>query len=219
VILVFLGPPGAGKGTQAKILEDRFGYRQISTGDMLRRHRTEKTPLGLEALGYMDAGKLVPDDLVIRMVEAELADVENVIVDGFPRTIPQAQAFDSLIDAKGLKSVAVIFDVDNSVLFERITGRWSNPRTGRVYHAKFNPPKVAGIDDEDGGPLVQRPDDAPDVVAKRLKVYDDETAPLIAHYEKHGDYVHVNGLGEIADVTKAIIAKLPDVGTEIASKT
>jgi adenylate kinase len=219
VILVFLGPPGAGKGTQAKILEDRFGYRQISTGDMLRRHRTEKTPLGLEAQSYMDAGKLVPDDLVIRMVEAELANVENVIVDGFPRTIPQAQAFDSLIDAKGLKSVAVIFDVDNSVLFERITGRWSNPRTGRVYHATFNPPRVAGIDDEDGGPLVQRPDDAPDVVAKRLKVYDDETAPLIAHYERHGDFVHVNGLGEIADVTKAIIAKLPDVGTEIASKT
>ena len=219
MILVFLGPPGAGKGTQAKILEDRFGYRQISTGDMLRRHRTEKTPLGLEALGYMDAGKLVPDDLVIRMVEAELANVENVIVDGFPRTIPQAQAFDALIDAKGLKSVAVVFDVDNSVLFERITGRWSNPRTGRVYHAKFNPPKVAGIDDEDGGPLVQRPDDAPDVVAKRLKVYDDETAPLIAHYERHGDFVHVNGLGEIADVTRAIIAKLPDVGTEIASKT
>jgi adenylate kinase len=218
VILVFLGPPGAGKGTQAKILEDRFGYRQISTGDMLRRHRTQKTPLGLEAQGYMDAGKLVPDDLVIRMVEAELANVENVIVDGFPRTIPQAQAFDKLIDAKGLASVAVIFDVDNSVLFERITGRWSNPRTGRVYHAKFNPPKVAGIDDEDGGPLVQRPDDAPDVVTKRLKVYDDETAPLIAHYERHGDFVHVNGLGEIADVTKAIIAKLPDVGTEIVSQ-
>ena len=186
---------------------------------MLRRHRTERTSLGLEAQGYMDAGKLVPDDLVIRMVEAELANVENVIVDGFPRTIPQAQAFDKLIDAKGLKSVAVIFDVDNSVLVERITGRWSNPRTGRVYHAKFNPPKVAGIDDDDCGPLVQRPDDAADVVAKRLKVYDLETAPLIAHYEKHGDFVHVNGLGEIADVTKAIIAKLPDVGQQIVSKT
>jgi adenylate kinase len=212
VILVFLGPPGAGKGTQAKILEDRFGYRQISTGDMLRRHR-----LGLEAQGYMDAGKLVPDDVVIRMVEAELTNADNVIVDGFPRTIPQAQAFDALLDAKGLKSVAVIFDVDNSVLVERITGRWSNPRTGRVYHAKFNPPKVAGIDDEDGGPLVQRPDDAVDVVTKRLAEYDEKTAPLIAHYEKHGDFVHVNGLGEIADVTRAIIAKLPDVGRTIAS--
>ncbi len=217
MILVFLGPPGAGKGTQAKILEDRFGYRQISTGDMLRRHRNEKTALGLEAQGYMDAGKLVPDDLVIRMVEAELANADNVIVDGFPRTIPQAQAFDLLLDAKGLKSVAVIFDVDNSVLIDRITGRWSNPRTGRVYHQKFNPPKVAGIDDEDGGPLVQRPDDAADVVTKRLVEYDEKTAPLIEHYEKHGDFVHVNGLGEIGDVTRAIIAKLPDVGKNSAA--
>jgi adenylate kinase len=212
MILVFLGPPGAGKGTQAKILEDRFGYRQISTGDMLRKHRSEKTALGVEAQSYMDAGKLVPDDLVIRMVETELANVENVIVDGFPRTIPQAESFDAVLERKSLKSVAVIFDVDNSVLIERITGRWSNPRTGRVYHATFNPPKVAGIDDEDGGPLVQRPDDAADVVTKRLVEYDEKTAPLIAHYEKHGDFVHVNGLGEIADVTKAIIDKLPDVG-------
>jgi adenylate kinase len=219
MILVFLGPPGAGKGTQAKILEDRFGYRQISTGDILRRNRAEKTPLGLEAQSYMDAGKLVPDDLVIRMVEAELANVDNVIVDGFPRTIPQAEAFDALLERKGLKSVAVIFDVDYSVLAERITGRWSNPRTGRVYHEKFNPPKVAGIDDEDGGPLVQRPDDAPDVVTKRLEVYDRETAPLIEHYEKHGDFVHVNGLGAIDDVTRAIIAKLPDVGHQIVSST
>jgi adenylate kinase len=217
VILVFLGPPGAGKGTQAKILEDRFGYRQISTGDMLRRHRSEKTALGLEAQGYMDAGKLVPDDLVIRMVEAELANVENVIVDGFPRTLPQAEAFEALLASKRLKSVAVIFDVDNSVLIERITGRWSNPRTGRVYHAKFNPPKQAGIDDEDGGPLVQRPDDAADVVTKRLVEYDEKTTPLIAHYEKRGDFVHVNGLGEIDDVTRAIIAKLPDVGKPIVS--
>jgi adenylate kinase len=216
MILVFLGPPGAGKGTQAKILEERFGYRQISTGDMLRRHRAEKTPLGLEAQSYMDAGKLVPDDLVIRMVEAELAHADNVIVDGFPRTIPQANAFDALLARKGLKSVAVIFDVDTSVLIERVTGRWSNPRTGRVYHSKFNPPKVAGIDDEDGGPLVQRPDDAADVVNKRLVEYDEKTAPLIDHYEKKGDFVHVNGLGEIADVTRAIIAKLPDVGHDAA---
>jgi adenylate kinase len=146
------------------------------------------------------------------MVETELANVENVIVDGFPRTIPQAEAFGNVLDRKGLKSVAVIFDVDKSVLIERITGRWSNPRTGRVYHAKFNPPKKSGIDDEDGGPLVQRPDDAADVVTKRLAEYDEKTAPLIAYYEKHGDFVHVNGLGEIADVTKAIIDKLPDVG-------
>jgi adenylate kinase len=214
VILVFLGPPGAGKGTQAKILEDRFGYRQVSTGDMLRKHRSQKTPLGLEAQGYMDAGKLVPDDLVIRMVEAELENVDNVIVDGFPRTIPQAEAFDALLKRKGLSAVAVIFDVDYAVLTERITGRWSNPRTGRVYHSKFAPPRVPGICDEDGGPLVQRPDDSAEVVTKRLAEYDEKTAPLIAYYEKAGDFVHVDALGAIDDVTRAIIAKLPDVGAE-----
>lgn len=215
MILVFLGPPGAGKGTQAKILENRFGYRQISTGDILRRHRAEKTTLGAEAQSYMDAGKLVPDDLIIRMMEAELENAENVIVDGFPRTIPQAEAFDALLARKGLHSFAVIFDVDYAVLSERITGRWSNPRTGRVYHEKYAPPKVAGIDDEDGEPLVQRPDDSADVVTKRLAVYDAETAPLIAHYEKSGGFVHVDGLGEIGDVTNAIVAKLPDIGAAL----
>ena len=119
MILVFLGPPGAGKGTQAKMLEDRFGYRQISTGDILRRHRSEKTPLGLEALSYMDAGKLVPDDVIIRMMEVELADHEDAVVDGFPRTIPQAQAFDAFLEGKGVKAVAVVFDVDYAVLTER----------------------------------------------------------------------------------------------------
>jgi adenylate kinase len=211
MILVFLGPPGAGKGTQAKILEDRFGYRQISTGDILRRHRRENTPLGQEAQSYMDAGKLVPDDLIIRMMEAELDDAENVIVDGFPRTIPQAEAFDALLARKGLDAVAVVFDVDYAVLTQRITGRWSNPRTGRVYHATFNPPKVAGIDDEDGGPLVQREDDRADVVTKRLAEYDEKTAPLVAYYEKQGHTVHVNGLGEIDDVSRAIVEALPDV--------
>jgi len=215
MILVFLGPPGAGKGTQAKILEDRFGYRQISTGDMLRKHRSEKTALGVEAQGYMDAGKLVPDDLVIRMMDAELVDDGNAIVDGFPRTIPQAEAFDALLARKGLTSIAVVFDVDYAVLAERITGRWSNPRTGRVYHATFAPPRVAGICDEDGGPLVQRPDDSAEVVTKRLAEYDEKTAPLIAYYEKQGNTVHVDALGDIDDVTRAIIAKLPDIGAEV----
>ncbi len=217
MILVFLGPPGAGKGTQAKILEDRFGYRQISTGDILRRHRSEKTALGQEAQSYMDAGKLVPDDLIIRMMEGELANAENVIVDGFPRTIPQAEAFDALLRRKGLTAIAVVFDVDYAVLTERITGRWSNPRTGRVYHTLFNPPRVAGIDDEDGGALVQRPDDTADVVTKRLAEYDEKTAPLIAYYEAQGNTVHVNALGEIDNVTKAIIDVLPDVGAPVSS--
>jgi adenylate kinase len=214
MILVFLGPPGAGKGTQAKFLEDTFGYRQISTGDILRRHRSEKTALGLEAQDYMDAGKLVPDDLIIRMMEAELAHAENAIVDGFPRTIPQAEAFDALLARKGIKPLAVVFDVDYGVLTERITGRWSNPRTGRVYHTKYNPPKAAGIDDEDGGPLVQREDDKADVVTKRLAEYDLKTKPLIAYYDTNGETVHVDALGDIDAVSHAILTAIPGLAVE-----
>lgn len=209
-VLIFLGPPGAGKGTQAKLLEERFGYRQISTGDILRRNRVKKTPLGLEAQSYMDSGALVPDDLIIRMMEAELENASDVIVDGFPRTIAQAEAFDKLLKSKNLTPLAVVFDVDQSVLTERITGRWSNPRTGRVYHSVFNPPKVAGIDDEDGGELVQRPDDTIDVVTKRLAEYYVKTMPLIAYYEKAGPTVHVDAFGDIASVTRLIIKALPD---------
>lgn len=218
MILVFLGPPGAGKGTQAKILEDRFGYRSISTGDILRTNKEQQTPLGIEAQGFMERGELVPDDLIIRMMELELANADDVIIDGFPRTTAQAQAFDSLLEAKKLKSLAIIFDVDYNVLIERITGRWTNPRTGRVYHVKFNPPKVAGIDDEDGGPLVQRPDDNEEVVTKRLQEYEQKTAPLIGYYERTGDTVHVNALGEIKTVTESIITKLPDGGPELRDK-
>ena len=163
----------------------------------------------------MDAGKLVPDDLIIRMMDAELAHAENVIVDGFPRTIPQAEAFDALLARKQLDAVAIVFDVDYAVLTQRITGRWSNPRTGRVYNTTFNPPRVAGVDDEDGGPLVQRPDDTVDVVKARLKEYDEKTEPLIAYYGKQGKAVHVNGLGAIADVTHEIIASLPDLAQTV----
>jgi adenylate kinase len=211
MILIFLGPPGAGKGTQADILRDRFGYVHLSTGDILRRNRAEKTALGAEAQSYMDAGKLVPDDLIIRMMDAELKHAENLIVDGFPRTIPQAEAFDALLVRKGLVAEAVVFDVDYAVLAARITGRWSNPRTGRVYNTTFNPPRVPGICDDDGGPLVQRPDDTVDVVKARLTEYDEKTAPLIAYYEKQSKAIHVNGLGAIADVTHEIIAMLPDL--------
>jgi adenylate kinase len=211
MILIFLGPPGAGKGTQAKIIEERFAHRQISTGDLLRGHRANRTPLGLEAQGYMDEGKLVPDDLIIRMMEHELANASNVIVDGFPRTVAQAEAFDALLTAKGLGATAVVFDVDHSVLMERLTGRWTNPRTGRVYHTLFNPPKVARIDDEDGGELIQRPDDRAETVAKRLVEYDEKTAPLIAYYGRTNRAVHVNALADIDVVTAAIVKALPFV--------
>lgn len=209
MILIFLGPPGAGKGTQAKIIEDRFAYRQISTGDLLRANRANKTPLGLEAQSYMDDGKLVPDDLIIRMMKHELANASNVIVDGFPRTVAQAEAFDALLSANGLTAKAVVFDVDQRVLMERLTGRWTNPRTGRVYHTLFNPPQRPGIDDEDGGELIQRPDDRADTIEKRLREYDEKTAPLIDYYGRAGSAVHVNGLADIGVVSDEIVAALP----------
>jgi adenylate kinase len=209
MILVFLGPPGAGKGTQAKILEDRYAHRQISTGDLLRANRANKTPLGIAAQGYMDRGELVPDDVIIGMMEGELANASDVIVDGFPRTVAQAEAFDAMLTAKGIHAKAVVFDVDQTVLKARITGRWTNPRTGRVYHAVFNPPRVAGVDDEDGGPLIQRPDDTSEIVDKRLREYDENTAPLIAYYGRSGNAVHVDALGEISGVTAQIVEAIP----------
>ena len=183
--LIFLGPPGAGKGTQAKVLEERFGYRQISTGDILRANRREGTPLGIEAQGYMDRGELVPDDLIIRMVARELeADPSEVILDGFPRTVPQAKALDELLARLGRRAVAISFEVDPDVLTERLTGRWTHTPSGRTYHVKHNPPKVAGIDDVTGEPLVQRPDDTEETIRTRFAEYEQKTAPLIGYYAR-----------------------------------
>jgi|HubBroStandDraft_1064217.scaffolds.fasta_scaffold27991_3 adenylate kinase len=206
--LILLGPPGAGKGTQAKILEERFGYRQISTGDILRRNVAEGTPLGNEAKGFMSRGDLVPDDLIIRMVEHELIDPAEVILDGFPRTVPQAQALDTLLARHHRGAVAVLFVVDMSVLLERLTGRWTHPASGRTYHLKYNPPQVPGCDDVTGEPLIQRPDDTEATIRKRLAVYTEQTAPLIAYYDDPADprLVQVDALAPIPDVTAQIVA-------------
>jgi adenylate kinase len=207
--LVFLGPPGAGKGTQAKVLEERFGARQISTGDILRANVANGTPLGLKAQSFMDSGGLVPDDVMIGMIESELAKYDSFILDGFPRTVAQAQALDALLAKLKLPLTAVIqFDADRETLIARLTGRWTNPRTGRTYNSLFNPPLVAGIDDDDGGPLVQREDDTRDVVTARLATFDEKTAPLIAYYANSGLLVHVNALKSIDDVTSDILAAL-----------
>ena len=208
MILIFLGPPGAGKGTQAKILEEQFGYRQISTGDLLRTHRRKGTALGKEAQSYMDSGKLVPDDLIIRMMDGELVNVRDAILDGFPRTIAQAQALDELLRQKSLTARALLFDVPRSDLEERLIGRWTHPASGRVYHDRFNPPKKAGIDDVSGEALVQRPDDKAETIRTRLDVYDKETAPLVQYYESSGGagnrLTALNGLAPIGEVTERI---------------
>ncbi|MGZ3527518.1 MAG: adenylate kinase [Vulcanimicrobiaceae bacterium] len=211
---IFLGPPGAGKGTQAQILESRFGVKQISTGDILRENRAKGTDLGKQAEGFMQRGELVPDDLVIKMIENVLDanGTAGFIMDGFPRTVAQAQALDALLDAKklGLDAV-VLFSADRPTLMTRLTSRWTNPRSGKIYNTITNPPKAAGIDDEDGGPLVQREDDKPETVAKRLDVYDAQTAPLVEYYRNTGKLVEVDGLAPIETVTRQILDKVGTV--------
>jgi adenylate kinase len=214
--LIFLGPPGAGKGTQAQILQERFGAKQISTGDILRENRNKGTELGKTAEQFMLSGALVPDEVIIKMIEAELDKLQGgFIMDGFPRTVAQAEAFDAMLDRKnlGLDGV-VLFNADRSTLFTRLTARWTNPRTGKSYNAVTNPPRAAGVDDEDGGPLVQREDDKPETVNKRLDVYERQTAPLVDYYRGTGKLIEVNALASVGDVTDEIVRK---VGAEKAA--
>ncbi len=207
--VVLLGAPGAGKGTQAQILCDRFGFEQLSTGDLLRAHRARGSELGQEAQGFMTRGELVPDALIVKMVEGELRPGAAVIFDGFPRTIPQAQALDALLETRrrGLP-LAIYFRIERALLEERLLGRWSNPRTGRVYHERFNPPAVAGIDDEDGGVLVQRDDDKPETVRKRLDVFEAQTMPLVDYYRQAGRLETIDARAAVGDVAHQLVHAL-----------
>jgi adenylate kinase len=198
--LILMGPPGAGKGTQAQNLISEFKLPQISTGDLLREHKRQGTPLGKQAAGYMDNGKLVPDDLVIGMVEDRLQQGDTnhgFILDGFPRTVAQADALALMLQKHGLKidRVLVIDVADREKLRERVTGRWSCPKEGcgAVYHVKNKPPKVAGQCDNDGTALVQRADDTPEKLNKRLGEYDSFAPALIAYYRKLGLVEELNG--------------------------
>ena len=211
--VIFLGPPGAGKGTQAGILAEQYGATQLAPGDMLRRHRQEGTDLGKLAQSYMDAGELVPDDVIIKMMEEELGKHPSFILDGFPRTVAQANAFDALLERTGQKlNAVVLFNADRATLSERLSGRWTNPRTGRVYHEKFNPPKRAGVDDGDGQPLIQREDDRIEAVGKRLEVYEMQTKPLVEYYRKTGKLVAIDALQSVEKVRAQIEAVLPKSG-------
>jgi len=180
--IILLGAPGAGKGTQAQFLMGRYGIHQISTGDMLRSAIEAGTELGLAAKQIMDEGKLVSDELIIGLVKERIAKadcVKGFLLDGFPRTIPQADA----MKASGIKVDHVIeFDVEDEIIVERMSGRRVHPGSGRVYHLRYNPPKVAGVDDETGEALVVRPDDQEETVRKRLGIYHEQTKPLIAYY-------------------------------------
>ncbi|MDD3019189.1 MAG: adenylate kinase [Comamonas sp.] len=216
--LILLGAPGAGKGTQAAFICKQFGIPQISTGDMLRAAVKAGTPLGLQAKAIMDAGQLVSDDLIINLVKDRIAQPDcanGFLFDGFPRTIPQAEA----MKAAGVKLDYVLeIDVPFDAIIERMSGRRSHPASGRTYHVKFNPPKVEGKDDETGEDLVQREDDKEDTVKKRLQVYSDQTRPLVDYYSNWAKadptaapkYRAINGLGSVEDITAQALAALSD---------
>lgn len=214
--LILLGAPGAGKGTQATFIKEKFNIPQISTGDMLRAAVKAGTQLGLEAKRFMDAGGLVPDEVIIGLVKERIKDADcanGFLFDGFPRTIPQAEA---MKNAGVAIDYVVEIDVPDAAIVERMSGRRSHPASGRTYHVKFNPPKVAGKDDVTGEELVQRDDDKEEVVLKRLQVYHDQTEQLIGYYSdwaKSGvsgapQYVKVNGLGELNTIKEEIFSAL-----------
>lgn len=214
--IILLGAPGAGKGTQATHLREKFNIPQISTGDMLRAAVKAGTPLGLEAKAFMDSGGLVPDAVIIGLVSERIkeADCANgFLFDGFPRTIPQAEAMKNA--GVGIDYVVEI-DVPDEAIIERMSGRRSHPASGRTYHVKFNPPKVAGKDDVTGEDLVQRPDDAAETVMTRLDVYHSQTKPLVKYYVDWANsgldgapkHVFVIGLGDMNVIRDNIFAAL-----------
>lgn len=214
--LILLGAPGAGKGTQAAFICRKFGIPQISTGDMLRAAVKAGSPMGIAAKKVMDAGGLVSDDIIIGLVKERIAQPDcasGFLFDGFPRTIPQADAMKSA----GVKLDAVVeIDVPDAAIIERMSGRRVHIASGRTYHVKFNPPKVAGKDDATGEDLIQRDDDKAQTVRKRLDVYQSQTRPLVAYYSEwaaRGDpaapkYHKINGTGSVDEITSRAMAAL-----------
>jgi adenylate kinase len=205
--LIFLGPPGAGKGTQAKRIAERYGVPHLSTGDMLREAVSRGTELGKLAKPIMDSGELVPDDLIMRMVEERLSRPDSkggVVFDGFPRTIPQAEALDRILGHHGFKPLVVDFDVSEDKLVRRLAGRWTCSVGGEIYNIYEHPPKVPGVCDVDGGKLVQRSDDRPEVVKERLAAYERKTKPLTDYYRRRGVLEVVDGSAGVEKVGHAL---------------
>ncbi len=214
--LILLGPPGAGKGTQAKAISEKYGIPQISTGDMLRAAVRAETPLGIEAKKVMDTGELVSDNLILQLVRDRISEddcASGYLLDGFPRTITQAEGMKKLgIDV----DFVVELQVADEEIIERMSGRRIHPASGRVYHVKFNPPKTENLDDETGEPLIQRDDDAEQTVRMRLEVYHNQTAPLIDYYSVNEDkssnddptLVRINGSGDLNEISKNIFGLL-----------
>jgi len=209
---VLLGPPGVGKGTQAKILSERSGLAHISSGDLFRENIKNQTELGRLAQTYMTRGELVPDDVTIAMIRDRLQRLDcktGAILDGFPRTPAQADALESMLhEFNGhVDAVPFITAVEN-VLVERLSGRWTCRANGHIFHGKFNPPKEAGKCDFDGSELYQRDDDKVETVKRRIQVYLDQTLPLISYYRDHGKLIEIDGMQSIEQVTEDLLFAL-----------
>ena len=214
--LILLGAPGVGKGTQAQFITETYQIPQISTGDMLREAVKAETPLGLKVKAVMDRGDLVTDDIIIALVKDRISqpDCENgFLFDGFPRTIPQADALvDQGIDLDAIVEIAVPFDE----IIKRMSGRRVHPGSGRTYHVEYNPPVKEGVDDETGEPLIQREDDHEDTVRDRLKVYEEQTSPLVAYYQAKAtssqlQYFSIEGQGTVVEIKEKVLGALRNV--------
>ena len=207
--VILLGPPGSGKGTQAQKMTERYNIPQISTGDILRGAVKERTPLGVEAQGYMDQGRLVPDEVVVGIVRDRLKTpdyTEGFILDGFPRTLPQAEALDATMqELKRTIDHVVSIEVDKEELLKRLTGRRTCQTCGAMHHLIFDPPTRDGICDKCGGKLYQRDDDQEETIRERLQVYEEQTTPLIAYYRNKGLLRPIDGVGEIEEIFQKIV--------------
>lgn len=207
--VIFIGPPGAGKGTQAKEVARLYGVPHLSTGDMFREHVGQGTPLGRQAKPLMERGELVPDSIVLGMVEERIARPDcahGFVFDGFPRTEAQAGRLAELLAARGLRRPVVVhFAVDNGMLMRRLTGRRMCKLGGEIYNIYDRPPKVHGRCDNDGGELVQRPDDREEVIAPRLAAYEKQTAPLVAYYRSQGVLEDVDGAASVDEVNRQVL--------------
>jgi adenylate kinase len=209
--IVVLGAPGAGKGTHCKRIADRYGVAHLSSGDILRRERADGSELGRKAQSYMDAGSLVPDDLIVAMMSNAIAKAAatGFVLDGFPRTVPQAEALDASLAAAGSGiDVVVNLLVDDGVVLDRITGRRSCPKCGAVYHVRNMPPKVDELCDLDGTKLVQRPDDTEDVVKNRLETYYRQTEPVVDYYKARRTVYNIDANKDADSVAEVLFKKL-----------
>ncbi len=213
MIVVFLGPPGSGKGTQAKKLSQELGLLHISTGDLLREAVKNQTPLGLKAREYMERGELVPDSIMISLIEEVMPEEGGFILDGFPRTVPQALALEEMLRAYNKQVDSVfLFDISEEVVVERLSGRLTCSQCGAVYHKKYNPPKQEGICDLCGGKLIQREDDKEEVIRKRYRVYVEQTKPLVEFYQERNKLTRLDAEQDIQEVNRRLLEVLKNGG-------